>query len=147
MRELAISGSKDLEVREAALDAVMQAGVAPHDKRGELLALFRFVRDRIRFTFDILGVETVQSPRYTLERGAGDCDDRATLLVALARAIGHPTTLRFRVIGTAQSRGRFSHVYVVARIDGRDVALDPTYPQTPIGFEYPRATRMGDFHL
>ena len=147
MRALALEGSRDVEVREAAIGAVRRAGVPAHDHRGELFALFRFVRDGIRFTRDIDGVETLQSPRYTLEVGAGDCDDRATLLAALARSIGLPVELRFRVAAANPGApGRFSHVYVTALVGGKLIALDPTYPNNQPGFEPPN-TRVGDFRL
>jgi transglutaminase-like putative cysteine protease len=147
MRRMALEGSRDVEVREAAISAVRRAGVAAHDHRSELFALFQFVRDGIRFTRDIHGVETLQSPRYTLELGAGDCDDRATLLAALARSIGLPVELKFRVVAANPGApGRFSHVYVTANMGGRVIALDPTYPGNRPGFEPPNS-RVGDFPL
>lgn len=147
MRKLAVDGSKDLEVREAAIQAVRAAGARGHDTLAELAAVYRFVRDDVEFRNDIVGVETVQSPRYTLHVRAGDCDDRAVLLVALARSLGLPATLRFRAIGTPQSRGRFSHVYVMANAGGHDIALDPTYQSMPFGGEYPHATRVADYAI
>lgn len=143
MRQLALEGSKDLPVFEAARQIIRN--VPGHQPGRELDALFRFVRDRVRFTRDIAGIETLQSPRYTLRTLSGDCDDRATLLVALARSIGIEANLRFRVAATNPVRPRsFSHVYVVARINGRDVALDPTYPANRMGFA-PPASRIGDY--
>ena len=148
MRRLVHEGSRQVEVREAAIDAVRRAGVRPHDTVGELNALYRFVRDGIRFTGDIAGVETLQGPRYTLHLGAGDCDDRAVLLGSLARSIGLPVDLKFRAIGTDRRRpGRFSHVYTVARLRGREIALDPTYRETPMGRQYARPSRVMDFAL
>lgn len=145
MRRLVHEGSRQVEVREAAIDVVRQAGVRPHDTLGELGALYRFVRDRVHFIGDIAGVETLQGPRYTLHAGAGDCDDRAVLLGALARSIGLPVDLKFRVIGADRRRpGRFSHVYAVARLRGREIALDPTYDSSPMGFEYARPSRVMD---
>lgn len=147
MRQLAVQGSKTLEVREAAINAVRDAGVGPHAPVRDLGALFRFVRDRIRFTNDIVDVETVQSPRYTLHMMAGDCDDRAVLLAAMARSIGIPADLSFRVVAATPGTRRFSHVYVVASLGGRKIPLDPTYPENEPGREYARSSRMGDFRL
>jgi hypothetical protein len=144
MQRLALEGSRDVAVREAAIDAVRMAGVRPHDHRGETFALFEWVRDRIRFTRDILNVETLQGPRYTLHVMAGDCDDRATLLAAMMRSIGLPAD--FRVSASNPNTRAFSHVYVVTRMNGRAVALDPTYPNNVPGFEPPRS-RFGDFRL
>jgi transglutaminase-like putative cysteine protease len=146
MQQLSRAGALRREVRETAIEVVRDAGTAPHDSLGELAALFAFVRDRVRFTGDIAGVETLQAPHYTLRVMAGDCDDRAVLLVAMARSIGLPAGLRFRVIGANPSRpGRFSHVYVVANVKGKDVALDPTYPSSKMGWQHPTPSRIGDF--
>jgi len=134
-----------MEVRDAAIEVVQRAGLRSHDFVAQLAALFRFVRDRITFVRDIYDVETLQGPLKTLTVGAGDCDDRATLLVALARSIGIPAELRFRVAASDPSRPReFSHVYVVARFGARVFALDPTYPDNPPGYQYPLSTRLAD---
>ena len=146
MAQLAREGSMRREVRETAIDVVRGAGVRPHDTRGELAALFRFVRGAVRFTGDVAGVETLQAPHYTLAVMAGDCDDRAILLAALARAIGIPAS--FRVIAANPRRpGTYSHVYVVAKVQGKDVPLDPTYETTPPGWEHPSPSRIGGFAI
>jgi hypothetical protein len=146
MAQLAQAGALRREVREMAIEVVRSAGTAPHDTLGELAALFAFVRDRVRFTGDISGVETLQAPHYTLHIMAGDCDDRAVLLVSMARSIGIPANLRFRVIGAnPRQPGSFSHVYVVANVKGKDVALDPTYPSSRMGWQHPSPSRIGDY--
>jgi transglutaminase-like putative cysteine protease len=148
MQQLAAEGARDVAIRERALAIVRMARVAPHDFDGELAALYTWVRDRIRFVRDVAGVEGLQAPRRTIEWGAGDCDDMATLLVALLRSIGHPARLAFRAIGTNRTGPRnFSHVYTVAKYGGREIALDPTVPGTPIGWEYPRATSRMELAL
>lgn len=145
MRSLARDGAKQVEVREAAISIVREAGARPHDRWGELRALFHWVRDRVRFTADVAGVETLQGPRYTLHSMAGDCDDRATLLVALARSIGIPADLRFRVIAANPRVPRgFSHVYVVARMGGKSVPMDPTYSVNRLGWQHPNPFRVAE---
>jgi transglutaminase-like putative cysteine protease len=143
MRELGRRGAADPFVRDQALSILRSAGVHAHDFAGEIKALFEFVRDRIRFTRDPVDVETLQIPRRTLEVKAGDCDDKATLLVALLRAVGNPAELRYRVIGT--SSPQFSHVYVVARVSGQLLAMDPTREGTEIGWQYPQPKAVQDF--
>ena len=144
MRRLADVGSRDLSVREAAIQAVRSDLAEGHDKIGQLASLYRFVRDRVYFVADIFGVETLQSPRYTLSIGAGDCDDRATLLVAMARAIGIPAMFSFKVVAANPSSRAFSHVYVVADFGGgRKIALDPTYQENAFGFETQLSGRTG----
>lgn len=148
MRRMVEAGARDAEVRAAAIDALQRAGAASHNATSQLAALFRFVRDQIFFVADPIGIQVVQSPRYTLERGAGNCTQRAVLLAALARSVGIPTDLRFRAIAANPRFPRtFSHVYVVATVGGRPIPLDPTYRNNEPGFEYPGALRTGDFAL
>jgi transglutaminase-like putative cysteine protease len=145
MRALAIEGSKQLEVRDAAVAALHVYQAREHDHLSQLGAIFRFVRDRIMFVNDMLGVEMLQGPRKTLEARAGDCDDRAVLMVAMARSVGIPADLRFKVIGADRSRpGRFSHVYVTAHIRGKSIAMDPTYRTNQLGTEYRYPSRAAE---
>lgn len=145
MQSLAVEGSKDVEVRDAAVSIIQRAGVRSHDTRGQLAALFNHVRDRITFVNDPLGVQVVQSARKTLELGAGNCVQRAIYLVALARAIGIQAALKFRVVASDPRRpGSFSHVYVVANLAGRSIPLDPTYPSNRIGWQVPGPFRRGE---
>lgn len=95
------------------------------DRAGELLALFAFVRDRIRYLGDARGIETLQTPLETLQAAAGDCDDKAMLLSALAELIGYAT--RFVAVGMQPER--FSHVYVEVKLRDRWVPMDTTEPQ------------------
>lgn len=143
MRGLAHQGARDLPVRTTAIRVIRSAGVEPHDHVGEAHALFRFVRDRIHFVNDIAGVETLQGARATLSIGAGDCDDKATLLASLLGAVGIRSS--FRVIAAnRRSPGRFSHVYTVAHVGGRDLPLDPTYERTPPGWQLPNPSRTAE---
>ena len=145
MRELAEEGARDLNVRETAIAIVKAAGAAAHDNVAELQALFQFVRDRVRFTSDILGVETLQGPAYTLRTRAGDCDDRAVLLVALARSIGIPADFAFQVVALRPNAPRaFSHVFVVASLKGKRIAMDTTYPVNLMGWQYPHPFRSAE---
>lgn len=143
MRTLARDGAKDPIIREASVRAIRAAGVRDHDFDSEAVALFTFVRDRVRFVRDTHGVEVLQRPTYTLAHGFGDCDDKATLLGAMLLSIGQD--VRFRAVG--MTRAGFGHVYVVTRINGRDVPLDPTWGGTPAGWELRNPALSGDFPL
>lgn len=144
MRRFANAGSRNVTVRDTAIHVVAQEPGAQHNPLAQLEALFRFVRDRIAFIGDVRGVETLQTPEKTLEVGAGDCDDRATLLVAMARSIGIPAQFDFCVIAANPIRPRaFSHVYVIATIGGKRIALDPTYRSNAPGYEFPGRFRVG----
>lgn len=144
MARLADEGSRELAVREAALRAIHSFGGRAHDKPSQVDALFRFVRDNVFFLSDPAGTEWLQSPRYTLSFGAGDCDDRATLLAAMLQSIG--VRSQFKVIAAdPRTPGTFSHVYLVAQVGTQIVPLDPTYPGTVAGFEYPRPFRQATY--
>ena len=119
-------------MRDAAIDLIRE--LPPKDWSAEVRALFEFVRDRVRYTRDIRGVETVQTPDVTLDLEAGDCDDMSTLLATLLEVIGHPT--RFVAVGYT-TPGDFQHVYVETRVGPKWIALDPTM-QVPAGWA-PRA--------
>jgi transglutaminase-like putative cysteine protease len=118
-------GKNSTAVRQLALSLV--AGLPPKDYASEVAALHAFVRDRIRYVRDILGTETVQTPERTLANEAGDCDDKATLLASLLRAIGVNT--RFEAVGFAP--GTWSHVIVQAFVGGRWLPLETTLDVRP----------------
>lgn len=146
MQRMALDGSKDLEVRSAAIEALDRYGAPAHAPVAALGAIHRYIQDQIRFVPDPVGAQMVQSPRATLEFRAGNCAQRATLLAAMARSVGIPADIRFRVAALNPRAPRsFSHVYVVANAGGREIPLDPTYPGMPPGAEPPNPTRVGDF--
>ena len=107
MVKLARDGSKDPLVIETAHALV--ANLPQYDRLGEIRALHAFVRDAIRYTNDPLGTELLRTPRAMLEMKSGDCDDKATLLAALLRAIGRPS--RFIAVAMHGSDS-YSHVLV-----------------------------------
>jgi len=128
MRTLVRKFKRDPMMRDAAISLL--AGLKPRDWSGEVRAIFEYARDRIRYTRDVSGVETIQTPPVTMELEAGDCDDKSTLLAALLESVGHPT--RFVAAGY-QEPGRYSHVYVETKIKDRWVPLDATVAQ-PFGW-------------
>jgi transglutaminase-like putative cysteine protease len=138
MRELVRQGARSLAVRNTAIDVIRSAGVRAHDTLGEVRALYTWVRDRVRFVGDPVGVELLQGAPYTLQSRSGDCDDYAILLGSMLQSIGVPVDVRFKVIGANPSRPRsFSHVYLTVKDQrGRVIPLDPIYDTTPFGSEY-----------
>jgi transglutaminase-like putative cysteine protease len=104
---------KDAGIREVAASLVRD--LPQYDTVGEVKALHAFVRDSIRYTGDISKVETLQTPKATLEMGIGDCDDKSILLASLLESIGRPT--RFVAVGFG-SGGGHSHVLVEVRAGG-----------------------------
>lgn len=114
MVKLARQFKKDVGVRQVAAQLVRD--LPQYDKLGEIKALHAFVRDSIRYTSDIRGVETLQTPKATLEMGVGDCDDKSTLLAALLESIGTPARFVALCMGGAEN---FSHVLVEARFGSK----------------------------
>lgn len=109
------------------------------DQRGEVAALFHFVRDHIRYVNEY--PEALQTPEATLQLGTGDCDDKVILLAALLVSIGREVKL----VAGGRAPGNFEHVWlrVLLREHGRAewVALDPTEPR-PVGWEPPLPEKL-----
>lgn len=119
MARLARDGSHTYPIRNLATTIVKS--VPSKQVRAELAALYRWVRDHVRYRFDPVGLEWVQSPERTIKEEAGDCDDMATLLAALAGALGH--RWRFRTVGPANNV--MKHVCAEAWDGAAWVTLDP----------------------
>lgn len=126
-------------IRGLALDLLRSAEVPQKDWMGEIRAIFNYVRDEIRYTKDVAGLETLQTPLVTLQDAVGDCDDKSTLLASLLESVGHPT--RFVAVGYTAPR-EYSHVYVETRVGTRWIPLDATMPH-PVGWSpRPPAARL-----
>jgi transglutaminase-like putative cysteine protease len=126
MAKLARQGRSAPEVMKCA--RALTARVPQKSWRGEIEALYEFVRDRVRYTMDPVDVELVTSPQRLLEIRQGDCDDKSTLLAALLESVGHPA--RFHAIGFEPQS--LEHVYVEARDGAGWLPLDTTEP-LPVG--------------
>lgn len=130
MASLASTAKTTPRIRELALSIV---GLVPGKNfRGEIDRIFVWVRDNVRYTRDVRGVETVQTPAKTLDYMQGDCDDQVTLLAALLESVG--IQARFKAVGFRPHH--YQHVYLEARDNGDWIALDPT-EQVPVGWEPP----------
>jgi transglutaminase-like putative cysteine protease len=123
------TGIRSWVVRKAAVEAVR--GV----ERGqpEIDSVFNWVKDNIEFRGE--AGETLQSPEATLNLGAGDCDDQATLIATLLRSLGYQTD--FRTVAMQGSEDEFSHVYAVVqdKQTGQWVPLDTTVERAWPGWE------------
>lgn len=124
--------SRRPHVRLKALDILRQADIPDRRARAASRALYQWVKRNIRFVPDPLDVETVQDPEVTLRIGAGDCEDHAALLAALAQSVGIPA--RFVVVG--ENLDRFQHIYAELLIDGRWTPADTTN-EFPFGVSPP----------
>ncbi len=123
MRQFVKEGRIDPIIIEAARGICLMS--AQKNTLAEIDALFRFVRDRVRYVHDVLDTETISPAWYTLHTRSGDCDDKAVLLASLLEAIEIPT--RFIVAGYTSDA--YEHVYLMACIDDDIcIEMDPTEP-------------------
>lgn len=128
MAKLARDGSSTYEIRHLATEITRD--VPSKAPTLELAAIYRWVRDHIRYRYDPLECEWLQAPARTVAEGAGDCDDMTILIAALAGALGHPW--RFRTVGATPS----AQAHVAAQCHDRKVWIDldpviePTQPTT-----------------
>jgi transglutaminase-like putative cysteine protease len=128
----------DASVRALAQSLV--AGAAEDEAR--LRALYDHVRARVRYEAVEYGLGGWQ-PRaaaQTLSNGYGDCKDKATLLIALARSLDldvWPVIIGTRnalpAVLPGPGLGTFNHAIAVADLGGRRVFLDPTCRDCPYG--------------
>ena len=132
MRQLVRDAIRDpsQHVRELALQIVGNAGYVDQARR-----LQQWVQQNIRYIQDPPDVELVQTPQYTVQQQAGDCDDQATLLASLLMATGHPA--QFVAVGLSGSP--LSHVMVQTQI-GRDWLGVETILPKPLGWMPPGVT-------
>jgi transglutaminase-like putative cysteine protease len=156
-RALARSLCPILRLHEESADAIAYLnGAAARDaSRPEILALARRIRSaysgdeafaravqtlvKASVSFVREARETFQHARQTLRRRAGDCDDHARAVVALARAGGG----KGRLIGFPNARGILEHVAPLLW-DGRRFRWAETTMDARFG-EFPSAAarRLG----
>lgn len=87
--------SSDATTVNTARQILMAGGVADirSQRRQALNLIHQWVRDRIAYVYDPLGVELLQTPPQTLKIGTGDCDDKVILELAMLASVGFETEL------------------------------------------------------
>jgi len=130
---------------EALVEEVDRAGTGREDK---VAAAHRIARDRVRYTGVVFGQQAIvpYAPSTTIERGFGDCKDKATLMVSLLAGVGVEARLAllasrdgfgFDVPEDMPGASLFDHAIVY--VPGEEpLWLDPTaellpYDQLPWG--------------
>lgn len=136
MRMLVAAAKIDPRVIQTATSIIFTA--PPKDDIAEANAIFEWVRDSIRYTRDVHGVEVISPPLTVIQRQVGDCDDKATLLAALFEVVGIPT--RFVIAGYT-APGFFEHVYVQAWLNDEWVNADAT-ENYPLGYAPPNPVAL-----
>jgi len=105
------------------------------DPMGSALRAVAFVQGEIRYTGLDMGANShaPNRPELVLARRFGDCKDKATLLIALlseAGILADPvlvnTQQRAAVAKRLPSPLAFDHVVVRARLQGKEIWIDPT---------------------
>ncbi len=126
------------EIKQLAMK--LSSGKGSREAR--LRSLYDYVRKNVRYTDIPLTKSGIcpKHPETVLRNANGDCKDQATLLVALAGAIGLPAKcalVRTRDLGEVEERitdlGAFNHMIAVADLDGAEYWLDPTATPCPFG--------------
>ncbi len=142
LRKLVQQGKRDPAIYEFARRAMnKRCGntwcVPEKDNAAEMRALFRAVRDNVRYTSDILGVDSYQLPSHTLKLRTADCDDYSSLSCALANSVGLPC--RFKVIKT-KGAPEWNHIYAQIGFPRRNptkwISFDASV-EMPLGWEAP----------
>lgn len=74
----------------------------------EVVAIFDWMRNNVRYTRDVTGYDTYRAAKRTLQLGIGDCDDYTATMGAVLQAVGYP--LRITVVGVDSKEP--NHVYL-----------------------------------
>jgi len=146
MTRYAREDSRQPLIRRAALDAIRD--LRPRNPRKEAAQVWAWVRRRVRLMEDaeLAALAGVGEPTETevlirpvdllsMVDPVGDCDDYSMLTASMLRALGIPSAFR-AIAADASQPDTYSHVYVVALIDGRELALDASHGPRP-GWEAP----------
>ena len=122
------------DIRATALTIIKP--VKDKDYRGEITAVYNWVKNNIRYTQDPWDKEMLQWPDYTLKLGQGDCDDHSILMASLLMSVGHEC--RFAVVQVARDSGNYDHVYAECKVNGDWVPVDTTNKSSgAMGWETP----------
>lgn len=112
-------------------------------ERDKLAAIYQYVTyqveyEDIRFMYSAY---VPQQPESVVSDRFGDCKDQSTLLIALLRAVGIEAEIalsnpNYRGENSYLPSTRFNHAFVLAKLDGETIFMDPTtkyysFPQTP----------------
>lgn len=149
----AIQGSRDPIVRLMAVEIL--CGVKGRDHENIAKRFFYWMQNRgegersgIKFFNDGHMTEQVRAPWWLLcVEGGGDCNSGfSTTMAALLLSVGIPCF--FRTVAVDPSRpNSFSHVYTVAKIRGKNLALDASVPFSSPGSEPTHVTRYQDWPM
>lgn len=140
MRRLIDQGKKDPVIRELAANIIRDARVPAFDFAGESRAIYDWVRQNLRFTRDVYGVETLQAAREIVRLGIGDCDDFTVLICSLLGTIGHRA--RIVTISKPDDEKNFSHVFPQDCLSGSWITMDAARRDPAFGHDPENVDRV-----
>lgn len=123
-------------------ETAMRVTQAETTLRGKIEQLFLFVRDDIRFAFPDDGDFAKASD--TIRLGYGQCNTKATLLLALCKAVNIPARIHFSLITKDIQKGFFtgflywlmppelSHSWIEVEVDGSWRRIDTFINDLPL---------------
>lgn len=139
IRGLINQGRKDINVRRLAENLLSEYPLDRLSPEDILSILFDYVKKNISYLNDPVDVEFIRSAPRLLSEPFGDCDDYTVLLGSLAESVGIPIGIK---VIDAENDNRFHHVYPVALLPGRQLAMDATMPgPEAVGYESPSIKR------
>jgi transglutaminase superfamily protein len=141
--EMVRAAAADEWLRARAVSLVSQCD--PHDAACEIAKVFEFVRDRVRYVDDPPGHERLADARSTLlmPAPAGDCLDKAVLLMSLLATIGYRSQFIVQEWEGDVDANGFDHVHPeVFTPDGSVMQADATERSGILDYEMPSKGRM-----
>lgn len=104
--------------------------------------IFWYCKDAIPYENDPNGVELLQAPIYTLLLGnPGDCDDMCIAAGTLLKILGYGVIIR--AIDWRPGVNKYTHVYDVATLGAKQIAIDITLPDVGVQRIYKRNIDLG----
>jgi hypothetical protein len=132
---------KDTLGEARSLFAAIRRQVPPNTTAKDVATarlFFKNLRQNVRYTSDIEGVDTYQRPAHTLALGSADCDDFSTLTCAGLGSLGIPC--RLKVIRT-KGAGDWNHIFAQAGFPRQNpthwISMDSSV-NMPFGWEAPK---------
>lgn len=132
----------EIGVRDGRIRAYVGAAISDCPQKDYLCygrAIYRYVKDNVKYAFDPSGVELLEHPYYILSAShIGDCDSMAVVLATMYEQID--LEARFVTVkGDPQFPNDFTHVYVEVNIPGHGwFGADATVPKTDFGWVPPQ---------
>lgn len=109
--------------RKFKSDTARLSRVLKGNSHGESVKrVFDFVYKYIKYVPDASDREQVRRPLRTLYDQKGDCDCFSVLVASIFENLGIPYIVR---IAEYENRGYYQHVYIVAKIGGKEYVCDP----------------------